>query len=68
MSPEYGIDGLFSVKSDVFGFGVIVLEILSGMKNRAFQHPDHHHNLLGHVRTYSTPTSMFLTRRILMLT
>ncbi|XP_017978700.1 PREDICTED: G-type lectin S-receptor-like serine/threonine-protein kinase At4g27290 [Theobroma cacao] len=48
MSPEYGIDGLFSVKSDVFGFGVIVLEILSGMKNRAFQHPDHHHNLLGH--------------------
>ncbi|XVE87891.1 hypothetical protein DITRI_Ditri19aG0025000 [Diplodiscus trichospermus] len=48
MSPEYGIDGLFSVKSDVFSFGVIVLEILSGRKNRAFQHPDHHHNLLGH--------------------
>ncbi|XWS18266.1 hypothetical protein CRYUN_Cryun32bG0029000 [Craigia yunnanensis] len=48
MSPEYGIDGLFSVKSDVFSFGVIVLEILNGMRNRAFQHPDHHHNLLGH--------------------
>ncbi|KAK2995786.1 hypothetical protein RJ640_013512 [Escallonia rubra] len=27
MSPEYAIDGLFSVKSDVFSFGVLVLEI-----------------------------------------
>ena len=49
MSPEYAIDGLFSVKSDVFSFGVIVLEILSGKKNRGFDHPDHDLNLLGHV-------------------
>ncbi|THG08313.1 hypothetical protein TEA_019977 [Camellia sinensis var. sinensis] len=27
MSPEYAMDGLFSVKSDVFSFGVLVLEI-----------------------------------------
>ncbi|KAK3003982.1 hypothetical protein RJ639_018173 [Escallonia herrerae] len=27
MSPEYAGDGLFSVKSDVFSFGVLVLEI-----------------------------------------
>ncbi|KAK4387024.1 G-type lectin S-receptor-like serine/threonine-protein kinase [Sesamum angolense] len=27
MSPEYAVDGLFSVKSDVFSFGVLVLEI-----------------------------------------
>ncbi|KAK6132611.1 hypothetical protein DH2020_033641 [Rehmannia glutinosa] len=31
MSPEYAIDGVFSVKSDVFSFGVLVLEIVSGM-------------------------------------
>lgn len=49
MSPEYAIDGLFSVKSDVFSFGVLVLEIVSGMKNRGFYHPDHDFNLLGHV-------------------
>ena len=49
MSPEYAIDGLFSVKSDVFGFGVLVLEIVSGSKNRGFVHRDHCHNLLGHV-------------------
>ncbi|XP_058191516.1 G-type lectin S-receptor-like serine/threonine-protein kinase RKS1 isoform X2 [Rhododendron vialii] len=48
MSPEYAIDGLFSTKSDVFSFGVIVLEIISGKKNRQFQHPDHDLNLLGH--------------------
>ncbi|GMN64564.1 hypothetical protein TIFTF001_033623 [Ficus carica] len=27
MSPEYAIDGKFSVKSDVFSFGVVLLEI-----------------------------------------
>ncbi|KAL4619365.1 hypothetical protein ACB092_06G074000 [Castanea dentata] len=48
MSPENAIDGKFSVKSDIFGLGVLILEILSGKKNRGFSHPDHHHNLLGH--------------------
>ncbi|KAK4796111.1 hypothetical protein SAY86_028437 [Trapa natans] len=48
MSPEYAIDGQFSVKSDVFSFGVLVLEIVSGKKNRRFRHPDHKLNLLGH--------------------
>ncbi|XP_057247783.1 G-type lectin S-receptor-like serine/threonine-protein kinase At4g27290 isoform X2 [Beta vulgaris subsp. vulgaris] len=49
MSPEYAIDGLFSVKSDVFSFGVLVLETISSKRNRGFNHPDHYHNLLGHV-------------------
>ncbi|CAL5435417.1 unnamed protein product [Camellia sinensis] len=48
MSPEYAIEGLFSVKSDVFSFGVLVLEIMSGNRNRGFYHQDHHLNLLGH--------------------
>ncbi|XP_017980558.1 PREDICTED: G-type lectin S-receptor-like serine/threonine-protein kinase At4g27290 [Theobroma cacao] len=48
MSPEYAIDGVFSMKSNVFGFGVLFLEIVSGKKNRGFSHPDHDHNLLGH--------------------
>ncbi|XP_073027398.1 G-type lectin S-receptor-like serine/threonine-protein kinase At4g27290 isoform X2 [Primulina eburnea] len=50
MSPEYAIDGLFSVKSDVFSFGVLALEILTGMSNRGFTHTDHNLNLLGHVQ------------------
>jgi serine/threonine protein kinase len=49
MSPEYAMHGQYSVKSDVFSFGVLVLETVSGKKNRGFSHPDHHLNLLGHV-------------------
>ncbi|KAL5714078.1 hypothetical protein ACHQM5_016087 [Ranunculus cassubicifolius] len=48
MSPEYATDGLFSMKSDVFSFGVLVLEIVSGTRNRGFRHANHDFNLLGH--------------------
>uniref|UniRef100_A0A803LL19 non-specific serine/threonine protein kinase n=1 Tax=Chenopodium quinoa TaxID=63459 RepID=A0A803LL19_CHEQI len=36
MSPEYAMEGLFSEKSDVFSFGVLLLEILSGKRNSGF--------------------------------
>jgi serine/threonine protein kinase len=49
MSPEYAMHGQYSVKSDVFSFGVLVLEIVSRKKNKRFCHPDHQLNLLGHV-------------------
>ncbi|XP_052290771.1 receptor-like serine/threonine-protein kinase SD1-8 isoform X1 [Citrus sinensis] len=49
MSPEYAMDGLFSVKSDVFSFGVLLLETVSGKKNRGFYHSNNELNLLGHV-------------------
>ena len=49
MSPKYAVDGRFSVKSDVFSMGVLMLEIVSAMKIRKFFHPNHHHNILGHV-------------------
>ncbi|KAI3753818.1 hypothetical protein L2E82_25882 [Cichorium intybus] len=48
MAPEYTIDGIYSTKSDVFSFGVLVLEIISGKKNRGFRHANHDLNLLGH--------------------
>ncbi|KAL8046470.1 hypothetical protein ABFX02_08G179400 [Erythranthe guttata] len=51
MAPEYAVDGLFSVKSDVFSFGVLVLEIVSGKRNRGFSHNDSNLNLLGHAWT-----------------
>lgn len=49
MSPEYATYGLFSVKSDVFSFGVVVLEIVTGMRNKGFTYRDHHVNLLAYV-------------------
>ena len=49
ISPEYAAEGIFSVKFDVFSFGVLLLEIVSGKRNRTFNHQNHNHNLLGHV-------------------
>ncbi|KAM3281524.1 cysteine-rich receptor-like protein kinase 43 [Capsicum chacoense] len=36
MAPEYVMYGHLSVKADVFSFGVVVLELISGQKNSAF--------------------------------
>ncbi|KAF5454693.1 hypothetical protein F2P56_024340 [Juglans regia] len=36
MPPEYAQCGTFSTKSDVFSFGVLILEIVSGHKNSSF--------------------------------
>ncbi|RZC09203.1 G-type lectin S-receptor-like serine/threonine-protein kinase At4g27290 isoform X2 [Glycine soja] len=49
MAPEYAFDGLFSIKSDVFSFGVLLLEIVSGKKNNRLFYPnDYNNNLIGH--------------------
>ncbi|GKV30860.1 hypothetical protein SLEP1_g39632 [Rubroshorea leprosula] len=48
MSPEYAIEGLFSIKSDVFSFGVVVLEIISGKRNALFYHNEQAQTLLGY--------------------
>ncbi|XBI95247.1 hypothetical protein VPH35_031752 [Triticum aestivum] len=32
MSPEYAMEGIFSVKSDAYSYGVLLLEIVSGLK------------------------------------
>ncbi|ONK65644.1 uncharacterized protein A4U43_C07F39190 [Asparagus officinalis] len=48
MSPEYAMDGIFSVKSDVFSFGVLILEIISGKKNKATYYAEPQLNLLSY--------------------
>ncbi|KAK3199383.1 hypothetical protein Dsin_022798 [Dipteronia sinensis] len=48
MAPEYAIDGIFSIKSDVFSFDILLLELLSGKKNREFYHPDCNLSLIGY--------------------
>ncbi|KAL4601693.1 hypothetical protein ACB092_10G000100 [Castanea dentata] len=47
MSPEYAMEGRFSEKSDVFSFGVLLLEILSGRRNTSFNKDEQHMSLLG---------------------
>ena len=49
MAPEYAMHGQISIKSDVFSFGVLVLEIIAGRRNRGSYEPDLDVNLLGYV-------------------
>lgn len=49
MAPEYAMHGQFSVKSDIFSFGVLVLEIISGRKNSSFCQTDGAEGLLSYV-------------------
>ncbi|KAJ3695982.1 hypothetical protein LUZ60_001359 [Juncus effusus] len=37
MAPEYALHGHFSVKSDVFSYGVMILEVVTGHKNATGQ-------------------------------
>ncbi|XP_058224537.1 G-type lectin S-receptor-like serine/threonine-protein kinase CES101 isoform X1 [Rhododendron vialii] len=49
MSPEYAMEGTFSEKSDVFSFGVLILEIVSGRRNTSFYNADNRPlNLIGY--------------------
>ncbi|KAF3973129.1 hypothetical protein CMV_003415 [Castanea mollissima] len=48
MSPEYALEGIFSIKSDVFSFGVVLLEIISGKKNTGFYQSQQAMSLLGY--------------------
>ncbi|XP_021851334.2 cysteine-rich receptor-like protein kinase 43 isoform X2 [Spinacia oleracea] len=46
MAPEYVMHGHLSVKADVFSFGVVVLELISGQKNSSYNLALDTHNLL----------------------
>ena len=49
MAPEYAMHGHFSVKTDVYSFGVLVLEIVSGQRNNYFRSGQNVEDLLSYV-------------------
>ncbi|KAL0801047.1 hypothetical protein Bca101_056223 [Brassica carinata] len=52
MAPEYAMDGIFSMKSDVFSFGVLLLEIITGKRSKGFYNSNRDLNLLSLVWRY----------------
>ncbi|KAI4966291.1 hypothetical protein ZWY2020_041852 [Hordeum vulgare] len=48
MSLEYASEGIYSIKSDVFSFGVLLVEILSRKRNCGFYQYGDFLNLLGY--------------------
>ncbi|XP_031120585.1 G-type lectin S-receptor-like serine/threonine-protein kinase At4g27290 [Ipomoea triloba] len=48
MSPEYAGRGIFSIKSDVFSFGISILEIVSGRRISEFINNDQYMTLPEH--------------------
>jgi len=54
MSPEYAVEGKISEKCDVFSFGILLLEIVSGKSNsHVFEHESDSLDLLRYVSTIS---------------
>ena len=60
MAPEYAMEGRFSEKSDVFSFGVLLLEMVSGRRNTSFYSDEQSLSLLGHV----SPLELFALPRV----
>ncbi|CAB4306261.1 unnamed protein product [Prunus armeniaca] len=61
MSPEYAMHGQFSMKSDVYSLGVLILEIVIGKKNTSFYNSDRGEDLLSYAwRLWRNGTSLEL--------
>ena len=60
MAPEYALDGVFSTKSDVFSFEIVLLEIISGKKNTGFYQSEQAMSLIGYVSVLNFLKSFIL--------
>lgn len=52
--PEYVKRGIYSTKLDVYSFGVLLLQIISGNKVSALYGPEENLSLLDHVSFFLT--------------
>ncbi|CAN8244988.1 unnamed protein product [Cochlearia groenlandica] len=67
MAPEYVMHGEFSFKTDVYSFGVLVLEIITGKKNSCFNNEDNMEDLLSFAwRNWKEGVALNLVNKNLM--
>jgi serine/threonine protein kinase len=60
-APEYASQGIYSLKTDVFSFGILVLVIISGRKNTILdKRGDTLGDLVRDVSEHSNMSSMFM--------
>lgn len=67
MAPEYLMFGNLSVRADVFSFGVVILELISGQRNSSFNLPADAENLLDWVRMNSKSFLWFTKTTIIRI-
>lgn len=53
VAPEYAMTGHLLVKSDVYSYGVVLLELLSGRKPVDYSQPPGGENIVAWVSSYS---------------
>ncbi|KAH7845495.1 hypothetical protein Vadar_002888 [Vaccinium darrowii] len=51
-APEYVATGHLNIKSDVYGYGVVLVEMLTGLRAIDRNHPSAQHMLVGWVKPY----------------
>lgn len=61
MSPEYAWTGMFSEKSDIYAFGVLLLEIITGKRISSFTIGEEGKTLLEYVSQFPSLSSLNLS-------
>jgi serine/threonine protein kinase len=66
MAPEYAMEGRYSTKSDVFSYGVLLLEIIAGKRNTHCETGRASPNLIGHVSYKYKEVTLKLANNLMM--